>query len=102
GEKAGELHPVVGGPRLFAEGRHLDVLAVRDQLLEEALADHPVADDDDPGHAACTSRSRKSARPRANETPFQNSTGLRSASDGRRSRAAFGWRRSYTNSESDG
>ena len=53
-------------------------------------------------HAAKrASSSRKSPRPRARDTPFQKSTGLRSTSGVGRSSAAFGWRRSYTNSESD-
>ncbi len=54
GEEARELHAVVRGPRLLAESRDLEILAARDQLLEEALAHHAVADDDDSllAHAA--------------------------------------------------
>ena len=49
GEERGQPHPVVGRPRLLAEG-HDAIGAVRielDQLLAEALADHAVADDHD-------------------------------------------------------
>src|SRR5688572_10281727 len=52
GEKARQLHAVVSRTRLLAEHRDLMLCATRHQLLEKALADHAVADDDDAGHAA--------------------------------------------------
>src|SRR5438309_1132955 len=61
----GELDPVVGRPRFFAEGD--DLVGPRrvelDQLLDKALADHAVADDHDrlaPDHGETPSlRSRE-------------------------------------------
>ena len=56
GEKARQLHPVVGRARLLAEHGDLAVsaafLGMRNQLLQEALADHAVADDGDSHQAA--------------------------------------------------
>ena len=44
GEETRELHAVVGRPGLFAKRRYFEVIAARDQLLEEALPYHAIAD----------------------------------------------------------
>src|SRR3546814_14504013 len=56
-EERAEVHPVVGGPALLAE--HDDLVGLVEPALygglEDAVTDHPVADDDDRGgHAAQT------------------------------------------------
>src|SRR5688572_28689511 len=74
GEKAGQLHAVVGRTRLLAEHRDLMPCAARHQLLEKALADHAVADDDDAGHAAFALCS-DAARARATTAPMTITAG---------------------------
>ncbi len=50
GEILGEVHAVIGAQRLFAEHMHavLRQRATLDQLLDAMMADHAVADDDQP------------------------------------------------------
>src|SRR5262249_11089801 len=62
GEEARELHPVVGRARLLAEDGDVE-LAARGELLEEALADHAVADDADPHAALLPRRATGASRP---------------------------------------
>ena len=47
GKEARQLHAVVRGARLLAENGDVEIAAARGQLLEEAVAHHAVADDDD-------------------------------------------------------
>jgi hypothetical protein len=44
-EKTRELHPIVGGTRLFAQHRDLEGRGRGGDALQQALPDHAVTDD---------------------------------------------------------
>src|SRR5262249_18717987 len=91
-EEARELHAVVPRARLLAKHRHDELGArhARRQLLQEALADHAVADHYDflgRAHAALARRRAAPARPKRATGPITMIAGLarRAAAAGRRS-----------------